>query len=219
MKQPSPALRPRAAYRSAAAVALFVAAIATLASCSLSRPTPVKSMFLLEPTMPAAVAAAPKAVAVRVGIVNVAAPFRGKTFVYRDSELKYDADFYDEFFVAPAIMLSDATAKALRAANVFRRVVPAGATGDDAEYVLDGFASELYGDVRSPTAPVAALTITFYLSPTNVVNPGVIWSREYRQRVQFSGAGADALARGWNAALSALLADLARDLAATELPK
>jgi cholesterol transport system auxiliary component len=214
----SAALRPRAGCRGAAAVAVFLAAIVALASCSLSRPTPVKAMFLLEPTMPA-VGAAPKPVSVRVGLINVAAPFRSKTFVYRDSELKYDADFYDEFFVAPAIMLSDATAKALSAANVFRRVVPAGATGDDAEYVLDGFASELYGDVRNPAAPVAALTVTFYLSPTNVVNPGVIWSREYQQRVAFSGAGADALARGWNAALSALLADLARDLAAVDLPK
>ena len=198
------------------AFAALVAAAIFAAGCS--RPATVKQMFLVQAAAPPVVARTHPGT-LRVRAFNVAAPFRGKAFVYRDSELKYDADFYDEFFVAPAIMLSDGTAKALRAANVFRRVVPAGATGDDAEYVLDGFASELYGDVRIPTAPVAALAITFYLSPTNVVNPGVIWSREYRQRVAYTGASADALARGWNAALSALLADLARDLAAADLPK
>ena len=117
---------------------------ATLASCSLSRPTPVKRTFLLEPTPPAAATGTPKPASVRVGVVNVAAPFRGKTFVYRESDLRYEADYYDEFFIAPAIMISDATAKALAASNVFRRVVPFGAASDEGDYMLDGFVSELY---------------------------------------------------------------------------
>jgi len=85
--------------------------------------------------------------------------------------------------------------------------------------VLDGFVSELYGDVRNPAAPVAVITVAFYLSPTNVVAPGVIWSQEYRQRVAASSASPEAMAKAWNAALSTILADLARDLAAAELPK
>jgi cholesterol transport system auxiliary component len=219
MKPPSPAMPPRAPRRRAFAAAALLAAVATLASCSLSRPSPAKRTFLLDPALPSASAAAPKPTSVRVGVVNVAAPFRGKAFVYRDSELKYDADYYDEFFVAPAVMLSEATAKALVGANVFRRVVPFGAAADDGDYVLDGFVSELYGDARNPAAPVAVVTAAFYLSPTNVAGPGVIWSREYRQRVAASGTSPEAMARAWNTALSAVLADLARDLAAAELPK
>ena len=218
MKPPNPTLPPRMSRRRAFAVIASVAAMATLSSCSLSRPAPVKRTFLLEPAMPA-VAATPRPTSVRVGVVSVAAPFRGKAFVYRESELKYDADYYDEFFVAPAIMLSEATAKALTAANVFRRVVPFGAAADDGDYVLDGFVSELYGDVRNPAAPVAVITAAFYLSPTNVVAPGVIWSREYRQRVAASNASPEAMAKAWNTALSAILADLARDLAVADLPK
>jgi uncharacterized lipoprotein YmbA len=218
MKPPNPKLPPRMSRRQAFAVIASLAAAASLASCSLSRPAPVKRTFLLEPAMPA-VAATPRPTSVRVGVVNVAAPFRGKAFVYRESELKYDADYYNEFFVAPAVMLSEATAKALTAANVFRRVVPFGAAADDGDYVLDGFVSELYGDVRNPAAPVAVITVAFYLSPTNVVAPGVIWSQEYRQRVAASSASPEAMAKAWNAALSTILADLARDLAAAELPK
>jgi cholesterol transport system auxiliary component len=200
-----------------AVVALVVAAV-MLAACSLSHPAPVKRTFLLEPTLPAA-AGTPKPVAVRIGVVNVAAPFRGKTFVFRESDLRYEADYYDEFFIAPAIMFSDATAKALAASKVFRRVVPFGAASDEGDFVLDGFVSELYADTRDAAAPTAVITVTYYLTPANAIGSGVAWTREYRQRAKVSGSGPEGVARGLNAALSAILAELARDLAAAELPK
>ena len=159
-----------------------------------------------------------KLVSVRVGLVSVAAPYRGKAFVYRQDEIKFDADYYNEFFVAPTAMLSEATARALASANVFRRTIPPGAT-DAGDYVLDGFASEFYGDLRDAAKPVAAVAITFYLSPANSIAPTVIWSREYRQRIAVTETTPDAFARALNAGLSAILADLARDLAAAELPK
>jgi uncharacterized lipoprotein YmbA len=212
-----PDLPSRASASRALAVIALVAIASLLAACSLSRPYAVKRTFMLEPTAPAA-AASTRPASVRVGVVNVAAPFRGKSFVYRETDLKYEADFYDEFFIAPTAMLSDATAKALAAAKVFRRVVPFGAVADDGDYVLDGFVSELYGDTRNAATPTAVLTVTFYLSPNAVVGSSVIWSREYRQRVTASGASAEALAAAWNVALSTILAELARDLASAELP-
>ena len=199
-------------------VVASVALAALVASCALSRPSLVKRTFLLDPTLPVAASAAVKPVSIRVGVVSVAAPFRGKQFVFRESDLKFESDFYDEFFVAPAIMFSDATAKALVAANAFRRVVPFGAAADDGEYTLDGFVSELYADTRDAAAPTAVITVTYYLTPTNVIGSNVVWSREYRQRTKVSGTGPEAVARGWNVGLSAILADLTRDLATADLP-
>lgn len=208
----------RASVRRAAALVALFALAGAIASCSLSRSLNPKRTFLLDPAMPAAAAAA-KPAAVRVGVVNVGAPFRGKAFVYRQDELKYEADFYNEFFVAPAAMLSETTARAVAAANVFRRVIPPGATPDDGDYVLDGFASELYGDARDPAKPAAVLSVTFYLSSASSPIQSVVWSREYRQRTAFTGNDPEALARAWNTALTAVYADLARDLAALNLPK
>jgi len=199
-------------------VVASVALAAVVASCALSRPSPVKRTFLLDPTLPAAASAAAKPVSIRVGSVSVAAPFRGKQFVFRESDLKFESDFYDEFFVAPAIMFSDATAKALVAAKAFRRVVPFGGASDDGEYTLDGFVSEFYADTRDAAAPAAVITITYYLTPANVIGQNVVWTKEYRQREKVAGVGAEAIARGWNAALTAILAELARDLAAASLP-
>jgi cholesterol transport system auxiliary component len=201
----------------ALAVVAAIAIASALAACTLSRPTTAKRTFLLEPAAPP-MASVQKLSSVRVGLVNVAAPYRGKAFVYRQDELKFDADYYNEFFVAPAAMLSEATSRALASANVFRRTIPPGAT-DAGDFVLDGFASELYGDLREPGKPVAAVAITYYLLPASSVVPNVIWTREYRQRVPVTEMTPDAFARAWNAALATILADLARDLAAVELPK
>ena len=220
MSPSSPVLPPRASGRTLFPVATLLLVAMLLGACTISRPYAVKRTFLLEPTLPAAApAASVKPASLRVGVVNVAAPFRGKTFVYRESDLRYEADFYDEFFIAPTALLSAATANSIAAAKVFRRVVPFGAVADDSDYVLDGFVSELYGDIRNPATPTAVLTITFYLSPLSVPGPAVIWSHEYQQRVPIVGTGPEALAKAWNTALSAILADLARDLAAVELPK
>jgi len=216
--RPSSALpSPHAFIRRAVGALALIALCAALASCTLSRQALVKRTFLLEPASPP-MASVQKLASLRVGLVNVAAPYRGKAFVYRSDELKFEADYYSEFFVAPTAMLSEATARALAAANVFRRTIPPGAA-DVGDYVLDGFASELYGDVRDAARPAAAVAITFYLSPANAITPNVIWSREYRQRAPVAEATPEALARAWNVALSTILADLARDLAAAELPK
>ena len=215
MKPPLPSFCP--SLKRAFAVATIALLVSALVSCSLSRPSVTRNTFLLEP-LPPPMASVQKLTSLRVGLVNVAAPYRGKAFVYRQSELKFESDFYSEFFVSPASMLSEATARALSTANVFRRTVPPSAA-DPADYVLEGFASELYGDMRDPAKPMAAVAITYYLSPSNALAPNVIWTREYRQRAPAAETTPEAFARAWNQALAAILADLARDLAAAELPK
>jgi cholesterol transport system auxiliary component len=211
----SPSGRPGA--RARAAIATLCAA-ALLVACSLSRPPLVKHMFLLEPAAPPAVTAS-RGGTVRIGAIVVAAPYRGRTLVYRLDESKYETDFYSEFFVAPAAMLAEATAKALAGAHVFQRVLPPGASPDDGDYVLDGFATELYGDMRESGKPAAALAVTFYLSTASALGNSVVWSKEYRQRVPAADASPEALVRAWNTALTTILAELSRDLASAQLAK
>jgi hypothetical protein len=64
--------------RGLAAIATISLA-AVLTSCSLSRPAPVKSMYLLDAAAPPA-AAVQKTASLRIGVINVAAPFRGRSF-------------------------------------------------------------------------------------------------------------------------------------------
>jgi hypothetical protein len=114
----------RSLVRFAAAV-VATALLLVAAGCSLSRPAPVKHTFLIDPPLPAGMSRAHPGT-LRVGAINVAAPFRARAFVYRTSPLGFEADFYSEFLVAPAAMISEATARALDRAGVYAKVIPPG---------------------------------------------------------------------------------------------
>ena len=192
--------------------------VTLLAACSaLTRESPVRQTFLLEtPALTPVARSQPGAF--RVGNVNVAAPFRGKPFVYRMSDLRFETDFYVEFLVPPASMLTEQTARALDRAKPFTRIAGPGATAD-AEWVLDGFVSALYADAREAGKPAAELAITYYLTPAGGAEQTPIWNHEYRQHVPMRDGSATAYAEALNKAFADIAAELARDLAALQLPK
>lgn len=194
--------------------ALAAAAGAALASCS--RPQPVKGQFVLEPPLPPPVAKTQPGL-LKVGSVTVAAPFRGRQFVFRESELKYETDYYNEFLVAPGANIGEATARALSAAKVFTAVAPSTVTVDP-DWLLDGFVESLYGDGRNMDKPLAVLTISYFLRGTG--DTGVpVWTRRYEKQVPFAtGSAADYVA-ALNRALGEILAQLAIDLSALTLAK
>lgn len=195
--------------------ALLVALLET--GCSLTRPMPVKASYLLDPAFPAPVAKM-QAGTLRVGTVNVGVAFRGRSFVVRDSEFRFDSDFYHEFFVPPGVMIADATAQALARGKVFSLVTRPGAV-TDADWVLDGFVGALNADARDATKPAAVLEITYFLSRDNGGATSPVWSRAYAKRVSFPMSNTDAYVAAQNTALSEILAELTRDLAAAQLPK
>jgi hypothetical protein len=180
------------------------------------RTAPVKTSFLIEPAAPAVTKTQPATL--RVGTINVAAPFRGKAFVYRETELRFETDYYTEFLVAPAAMLSESTARALDRARVFSRIVFPGAP-PDGDFVLDGFVGALYGDLREAGKPAAEIAVTYYLSRADAATNVPFWSKDYRRRVAVTTSTSDAYAAALSAALTDILAELARDLATVELPK
>ncbi len=199
------------------AVATALATTALVAGCSFSRPAPVKQVFLIEaPTPPTA--AKTQQATLQVRNVGLAAPFRGRNFVYRETDLRYESDFYTEFLVAPTSMLADATARALDRARVFARVVPPGSP-PEADFVLDGFFQAFYVDFRDAGKPAAEATATYFLSRGDPATAVPFWSKQYQQRAPVSGSGPDAYAAALSAAFAAIATELAADLAAVTLPK
>jgi cholesterol transport system auxiliary component len=199
-----------------AALILALAAAALAAGCSLTRPAPVKQTYLLDPALPAPVAKAQPGT-LRIGTVNVAAAFRGRSFVVRDSEFRFDSDFYHEFFVPPGVMIADTTARALAHGKVFSVVTRPGVVVD-ADWVLDGFVGTLHADARDAASPWAVLQVTYYLSRDDGGASAPVWSHAYYKRVAFAGSATDAYVTSLNGALSEILAELAQDLAAAQVP-
>ena len=206
------AIAGRSPVRRAALMVALAAALA-VAGCSLTRPAPVKQTYLLDPPPPPAVAKA-QPTSMRVGVVNVAVPFRGRSFVSREPDLRYETDFYSEFLVPPPTMLTELTARAIEQSHAFARVVPAGAIGS-ADWTLDGFASALYADARDGKAFAAELAISYYLFAGD--GGGIpVWTRDYQRRVPMTAPTSQAYAAALNIALGQIFADLARDLAAAD---
>ena len=194
-----------------------VAATVVVAGCSVTRPAPVKGTFLLDPPVPAAVAKT-QPTALRMGTITVAAPFRGRTFVSREGELRYESDFYNEFLVAPATMIGELTGRALERAKVFALVAPAASTAD-ADWLLDGFVTSLFVDARDPAKMAAEVEISYYLFRADAGGGMPVWTQTYRQRVPLAASTAQAYAAALNVAFGQIFADLARDLSTANLPK
>jgi len=199
-----------------AVVIVALSAAALVAGCSFTRPAPVKESYLLEPALPEPAAGA-KAASLRVGTVSVSAPFRGRSFVVRESEFKFESDFYREFFVPPGVMVAESTARALARGKVFADVTRPGVVVDT-DWVLDAFVGALYADARDAGKAEAVMQVTYYLSRDDGGSSAPVWSHAYIKRVAFTSTNTGAYVSALNSAFSEILSDLIRDLAAAELP-
>ena len=197
--------------RPLASAFLVAVAAASLGACSITRPSPVKEMYLLEPP-PVQALAQTSPLSVRIGTVTVAAPYRDRTFVVREADLRFENDYYHEYVVAPAPMIAEAMARALAQSKAFAKVIPPGAPAE-ADLTVDAFVGSLFADNRDPKAPAAELAITFYVvRPDRSAVP--LWTKEYRRRTPLTAVSAASYAAAQSAALGEILAELARDLAA-----
>jgi cholesterol transport system auxiliary component len=191
-----------------------IAALALLSGCAQS--PPIKGQYVLEPPNPP-LAASTHPGMLRVGTVGIGAPYRGRAFVFRETDLKYETDFYHEFLVAPTANIGEATARALAAAKVFAAVAPSGVVSD-ADWVLEAFVDRLYGDGRVKAKPVAVLSITYFLRRADSDTGLPVWSKTYERQVPFEAASARAYVGALNGAFGEIVAELARDLTALSLP-
>ena len=108
--------------RAAIAACLTVAAAAS-GCVDLKKTYPEKRSFVLDVGAPPQEAPSKGALVLKINKFRVSPLFAGRAMVYRIADLQYESDFYDEWFVAPAALITQQAQRWLSASRGIQLVL------------------------------------------------------------------------------------------------
>jgi ABC-type uncharacterized transport system auxiliary subunit len=199
---------------SARRVAVAACAALSLAACSIGKPIPQATTYVLDPPPPStAFPAARRPETLLMGSVRVAAAYAGNALVYRLDDVQYLSDPYHAFIAEPGAMFGNRMAEWLDRAGPFKTVAQPG-SARPAPYVLEATVAELYGDFREGKPPAAVVSVQFALIDQGGARPRLVREQTFASRVDLPQATPEALVRGYGKALAEILSQLVPELAA-----
>ncbi len=151
-----------------------------------------------------------------VSDMRISPRYESQSFVYRTSEASYESDFYNQFLIPPAALITEEVRKALVQSRIFEHVINSSSQLQPT-YRLEGMVNALYGDFRSNSPASAVIEIEFFLSKPSSAGTEIIMGKRYSKSVPVSGRSPEALVKGWDEALSAALGSLVADLQSASL--
>jgi cholesterol transport system auxiliary component len=173
---------------------------------------PEKRSFVLDVGAPQQEVPSNDALVLKIQKFRVSPLFAGRGMVYRIADLQYESDFYDEWFVAPATLVTQQVHNWLSRSGGFH-LVGLGMNHVEPTHLLEGTVTDFYGDFRGVPRAVFGLELHL-LDAMRHQQPSL--RRTYHQEVPLSDRSSEALARGLTEALRLVLADIAKDLASMD---
>jgi cholesterol transport system auxiliary component len=191
-----------------------------LAACSLPTRGPVTPTgWMVAPERTGAPRKQLSELWLKIGAVSVAAPYDGKSLVYRLGDQRFEKDFYNVYTTIPAEMIGNAERQWINQSNIFAATMGQG-NSFFPFYTLQATVNEFYGDYR--VKPEAVVSVEFFLSVTNggKVNP-LIGANRYTKRIALKDNTPEALVLGQQQALAGIFKEYEEQLNkyAAHLPK
>ena len=178
---------------------------------SLDRSYPDKHYFVLEVNRDGPPSNQTANGILEVSDIRISPRYEGQSFVYRISDASYESDFYNQFLIAPAALVTEEVRKGLTQSRIFEYVINSSSQLQPT-HRLDGIVNALYGDFRNISASRAVLEIEFFLSKQLPTGTEIVMNKRYSKAVPLSGRSPDALVKGWDEALDGILTSLIADL-------
>ncbi len=173
---------------------------------------PDRRFYAIEAARTGAERRGDSAAVLRVRRLSASKRCDGSELVMRTGESTYESDFYNVFFVPPALEIGEQTQRWLAASGLFGHVVGSGSTVAET-HVLEGNLVSLHGDYRKAEAPLAVIEAQFMLVRVSSDPAAVLLHKTYRREISLAGGEPAQLVRGWSEGLGKILAALEEDLA------
>ena len=199
---------------------LIAALVLSLFACSLpTRPSVTPTSYMVNPERSGPPLKNRTSYWLKIGPVSVAAPYDGKSLVYRLGDQRFEKDFYNVYTTLPAEMVSNAERQWINQSGIFSAAVGQSNTFFP-YYTLQATVNEFYGDYR--VRPEAVVSMEFFLTVENggKVNP-MIGNNRYTKRIALKNNTPAALVLGQQQALAEILREyeVQLDKYAANLPK
>jgi len=152
----------------------------------------------------------------QIASAAVSPRYADRNFIYRRSDTRFESDFYNQFLVAPAALITEEVRRELASVGIFQFVVGS-ASPLRPTHTLETRVNILYGDFRDLAAPQAVIEMEFFLTQETSPNSGIVFHKAYQRIVPVQERTPEALVRGWNQALEAILRSLVTDIKAINL--
>jgi cholesterol transport system auxiliary component len=177
----------------------------------LSKPAPEKRQYVLTATRPGREAPPANSLVLLIRRFTIDPAYQERGIVTRTDPVSVSSDFYNEFFIDPAQLISGQVTAWLAASGLFSEVV--GSTSAlQPTHVLEGHVVKLYGDLSG--APAAVLELQLLLLDVRGGGNRVLLHPDLERREPVAGREPAALVQGWNKALSESLAAFEQSLRA-----
>lgn len=180
---------------------------------SLDRSYPEKHSFVLEISRDGQSLQDPASGIVEVADMRISPRYEGQSFIYRVSEGGYESDFYNQFLIAPAVLVTEEVRRGLAQSGISQYVINS-SSQIQPTYRLDGTVNAIYGDFRNASTTKAVLDMEFFLTKPGQGATQVLIAKRYSKSVPLTGRTPEALVKGWNEALEEILRSLVADLKA-----
>ncbi len=146
---------------------------------------------------------------------SISPEFEGSPFMYRDNHNRFGSDYYHNYVVPPARMLTDVVMENLYASPLFSPVSPN--SMDEIKYQLWGKITELYGDVRDKNQLKAVVTIRLALDRNNEGQFEPIIHNTFTASVPLTEPSPEAYIVGLNQGLTQILDAFFQDLKTADI--
>jgi cholesterol transport system auxiliary component len=183
---------------------------------SLDRSYPEKHSFVLEISRDGQSLQDPASGIVEVADMRISPRYEGQSFIYRVSEGGYESDFYNQFLIAPAVLVTEEVRRGLAQSGISQYVINS-SSQIQPTYRLDGTVNAIYGDFRNASTTKAVLDMEFFLIKPGQGATQVLIAKRYSKSVPLTDRTPEALVKGWNEALEEILRSLVADLKAAKL--